>query len=68
MAKVKEIEVKGKTKYAVVHDTTGAVLKRKGRRVIHDTRHEAQKDATATRARVMRSRPRLTHKRPRLTR
>ena len=50
MAKVKQI---GKRKYAVVHDTTGAVLKRKGRQVIYPTRAEAAEDARETRRRIM---------------
>ncbi len=50
MAKVKQI---GKRRFAVVHDTTGAVLKRKGKRVIYPTRAEAAKDARETRRRVM---------------
>ena len=50
MAKVKKI---GK-QFCVTHDRTGAVLKRKGRRVCYATRSEAQADARATRRRVMR--------------
>ncbi len=62
MAKV----VKVGTKFGVAHDTTGKVLVRKGRRVIHPTRAAAQADARATRRRVMG--PRITPKRPRLHR
>jgi len=49
MAKVKMV---GK-RWCVAHDTTGAVLKRKGRLVCYATRSKAQADATATRRRVM---------------
>ncbi len=51
MAKVKQI---GKNQFAVTHDHTGAILKRKGRRVIYPTRAEALADARETRRRVMR--------------
>lgn len=49
MAMVKQV---GK-RFCVTHDTTGAVLKRKGRRVCFTTRSKAQADARATRRRVM---------------
>ena len=61
MAKV----VKVNDKFGVAHDTTGAILKRKGKRVIHPTRAAAQADARATRRRNM---VRVTPKRPRLRR
>lgn len=48
MAKVKKIG----TKYCVTHDTTGAVLKRKGRRVCFATQGAARKDARATIKRI----------------
>lgn len=50
MARVKRL---GPGRFAVVHDRTGAVLKRKGRRVIHPTRSAASADARATRRRIM---------------
>jgi hypothetical protein len=49
MAKVKKV---GK-RHCVTHDTTGAVLKRKGHRVCFTTRGKAAADARATRRRVM---------------
>ncbi len=64
MAKV----VKVGKKFGVAHDRTGAILKRKGKRVIHPTRAEAQADARATRRRVMGKGPRITPKRPHLRR
>ena len=64
MAKV----VKVGKQFGVAHDTTGAILKRKGKRVIHPTRAAAQADARATRRRIMRKAPRVTPKRPRLQR
>lgn len=60
MAKV----VKVGKKYGVAHEKTGAILKRKGKRVLHPTRAEAQADARATRRRSMR----ITPKTPRLHR
>ncbi len=49
MAKVKKV---GK-RFHVVHDTTGATLRRGGKPVTHSTRAAASKDAAATRRRVM---------------
>lgn len=49
MAGVKQI---GKKMFAVIHDKTGAILKRGGRRVIHSTKAAAQRDARATRRRI----------------
>lgn len=49
MAQVKKVG----QQFCVVHDTTGAVLNRKGKSVCYATRPEAAADAKATRARVM---------------
>lgn len=64
MAKV----VKVGKKFGVAHDKTGAILKRKGKRVIHDTKAEAQADARATRRRISGKSPRITPRTPRLHR
>ncbi len=56
--------VKVGKKFGVAHGKTGAILKRKGKRVIHPTRAAAQADARATKRRVMR----VTPKTPRLHR
>lgn len=64
MAKV----VKVGKKFGVAHDTTGAILKRKGKRVIHPTRAAAQADARATRQRITGRGPRITPRRPALHR
>ena len=65
MAKVKRL---GPGRYAVTHDTTGAVLERDGKKVIHPTKAEAQADARATRRRVMGKPARITPKRRRMHR
>lgn len=44
--------------FCVAHDLTKAVLKRKGVPVCYPTRAQAQRDATATRERVMGKMPR----------
>ena len=54
MASVKKIA----GKYCVTHSTTGAVIKRGGKKACHTTRAKAQADANKTRCRVMGTCPR----------